>query len=558
MATFEGVEKATEMSEISTRTDPAARFAVAFAQDLLEAGADDAALRRAVPQIGSLSADDRVRKAQVAGAILENAEAFLKNGGDKDLGPDLGTAAREHTLANLADNYQSRRLTVETAISPGHLRSQDGFVTDLVKEQHDTTSRTVGRYLEAGPANEKAISTSARILEMQSSLDDREKVYAAAGMPRPTYDSNPSRSELGEVSALAVARARAGVLPPAQVVETAMVPSNAAARSSSYYERSTAPAHQIIPDFEAGMRAVRNPLLMKPLVDAYRSTPENPMPSAVSGKSPAAGHKERHSVHRTVTRTPVESRDLESAEIMSFVENNPRLKPKTVIEGAAPEEKKPQPGIFARMLAGIEEISPGIGGAMRTRWENAIAGKVANFQPKDSEASRARAALEKDTSIEGRFASEVARRFAGKPMHEVAKTLPEVWREGHLPKDRDAAFVEIAAAARRVADRHMNGPDQGLPPAEAREAKHRALGISLAFDPNHPGARGNDMRTPLTERLEIHGREQIRSMRRELDPSLGPKPLRPENEPQADRGIVPPSKGAVMAMHAARSAGQSR
>lgn len=170
-----------------------------------------------------------------------------------------------------------------------------------------------------------------------------------------------------------------------------------------------------------------------------------------------------------------------------------------------------------------------------------------------------KAALLADKSIEGRFAAEIAHRFAGRPMEELTKVMPEAWRKDGLPADRDAAFVAIAKTARGVADRYMETPMPGLDQAHAREAKEQVLVAALVFN------KSGDKSVPpspyvekFSDTIGDHSRIAVQLMRQKLNPEIAPKPMRPgpQQATEVARASTP-SKGAVVAMHM-QHAGQAR
>lgn len=219
-----------------------------------------------------------------------------------------------------------------------------------------------------------------------------------------------------------------------------------------------------------------------------------------------------------------------AAAMMDWYENDRKAQAATDPERTSAAE--PKAGVFGglkRMLTGSPE---------------AIADRTG--------AAEQKAALLADRSIEGRFAVDIAQRFAGKPMEEVAKAMPEAWSREGLPTNHDAAFVAIAKTARRMADRHMAGPSGGLDEEHAREAKERALVSTLYF--NKSGQKGGQSES-LADSMEDFRRSSIQAMRRELNPEIAPKPMRPGPQPAVEVSRpMQASKGAVAAMHMQQAA----
>lgn len=198
-----------------------------------------------------------------------------------------------------------------------------------------------------------------------------------------------------------------------------------------------------------------------------------------------------------------------------------------------------------RMYKHVEPEAPAPGFMTRIK-------QMMGATSKDQEHRNHRAMVEADDSIVGRFAAEVARRNIGKPMHEITKTLPEVWRSQGLSANRDEAFVQIAEAAGKLAKRHMQGPNGGLAPAFAYEAKARTLASALVFEP-----KGQNQTWLGT--LNRHQAASIDIIKRELSPETAPKPLKPERSMDAENvKTVTPSLGSVVAIQAARAAGMGR
>jgi hypothetical protein len=294
MAAFDGLRRAfgittegervagdARMKALGTRSDPAARFAVAVAQDL--SGEAPSAVRRALPGIERPSSDQRVRTAQIADAVLQDAERFMNHGDDRHLGRELGHAVRASTLSGLVRDPGARRQLVEAASSPGRPGTQQGFVADVVAKRHEHTTDKVDRYLEASIRNEQATSASAIALTLEDGRRDREQTFRAAGLAMPTRDRH-REGEMREAASLALARARAGMLPPAQVVDLAIMDANAGPRVDIGVPRSfdiRAQRRRIVPDFKEGREALGNPARVSDLVAAFSSSPERPMPTRI-------------------------------------------------------------------------------------------------------------------------------------------------------------------------------------------------------------------------------------------------------------------------------------
>lgn len=293
MAAFDGLRRAfgittegertagdARMKELGTRSDPAARFAVAIAQDLSEQA--PSAVRRALPGISRPSADQRVRTAQIADAVLEDAERFMNHGDDRRLGRELGHAARASTLSSLVRDNDARRQLIETASSSERARPQ-GFVAYVIERRHAHTTNKVDRYLEASIRNEQATSASAVSLTLDDAASDREQTFRAAGLPLPARDVH-REGDMREAASLAQARARAGMLPPTQVVDLAMMDTNSGPRVDIGVKRNfdiRSQRRRIVPDFKEGREALRDPARAAELVAAFSSSLERPMPTRI-------------------------------------------------------------------------------------------------------------------------------------------------------------------------------------------------------------------------------------------------------------------------------------
>ena len=200
------------------------------------------------------------------------------------------------------------------------------------------------------------------------------------------------------------------------------------------------------------------------------------------------------------------------------------------------------------------------GEVLTTRPEDARAGMFGGIRrmfakATDPEIANRRAEIEADRSIEGRFAAQVAHRYVGKSMHEIARTIPEVWRDEGFPNDRDAAFVEIAKTARGIADRHMKSADRGLTGEHAIEGKRLALVHALKSDMDHESNAKSAIPVPLSLSLEMQWMNQAREIRDGLRPNTQPGMI----EASRDRDAAPsmaPARGSAIGAHMARAAGR--
>jgi len=310
MALFDGVRRmvglTTEedrarardrMTEISASKEPAARFAAAFAEDLTKRDiVDPSAVRRAIPGIGRLSADVVIRRTQIAEALVETGERFVKHGSDNGLGRELGQALRESSLSYFADDRQLRRKPLEISSSPGYMKSQQGFLMDAVSETHAYQSKTVDRFLEASSSSEKGLQSAAFMMNGPSYEWDRARMFNAAGLAMPDL-AKPSADEMIEVARTVQAKARAGILPAADVVELATMRT---VSNGLMINEKDFPAdrerRRIVPDFDRGRHAVRNPLLKRELIESFHTTREKPIPLAVLDPKPRPSRGPRDEV----------------------------------------------------------------------------------------------------------------------------------------------------------------------------------------------------------------------------------------------------------------------
>ena len=294
MAIFDGLRRAAGLTTDADREEARRKFdSLTHAQDERGAfvrkvvqgfeGAGDDLVRRALPQTGAatspsrgtprrISRDPDVRRAQIAQGADHEFSRFVIDSSNFGVGTELGAVVRKTAIDQLTAHPALQQLVPHSS-SPSRRASS---LATVLHEQGVANAKMVRTYLEAGPASEAAVTRSAQKLAMDDHSADRAVTLKAAAGP-----SGVAPSDMREAASLALAKARAGVLPPETVVKLALLPSNVLSRvgPEAGLARAWPEPKRIMPNYHIAALTERDPDARQALVDSFRTTPDKPLPT---------------------------------------------------------------------------------------------------------------------------------------------------------------------------------------------------------------------------------------------------------------------------------------